>query len=349
MRRRLARLLLAGLLVAAAGGAIAHADGYVIPEPSPSSSIMADQKAVIVHRDGHEDLVISVGLDLGREGVEQSVQAMAWVIPVPSVPEVQTAPAALFEELDRISAPEIVYESESRGGLRLGVGADAQPPPVEVLERKEVGVYDVAVLAGREAGGLLDWLHAEGFQVPDALRPVLDAYIAEGWTFVAMRIAPGATRDELFDAEPIWLSFETGRMVYPMRLTGVRDTPLALRLYVLADHRYELEGFTVEFAGLAQVALPGGQMAGLLDREYFLTKLFDETVTPAEMSHDFYPQQAPTDELYRERVVHTYVSAGPRIGLGEVLFVCGLCWLGNVVLLALLVAAALILRRTQRR
>jgi hypothetical protein len=337
-------LLLAGWL-ASTGGLVARADGYVIPEPMPSSSIMADQRAVLVYQDGREDLVISVGLDLAA--LDAGAQ-MAWVIPVPSTPQVQAADAALFDELDQLSAPEIVYKTEYRRGHGWGLSAGNAPPPVQVLERKQVGVYDVAVLTSGEGHALLDWLHAEGFAVPDALQPPLDAYAAEGWTFVAMRIEPGADWTQVHDAAPIWLSFKTGRMVYPMRLTGVRDDPLALRLYVLADHRYEMDGFTVEFAGPVQVELPEGDMTALFGREFFLTKLFDETLTPAEMAADFYPYQALNDDPYREQVVQTYVSYGPSLGLGEVLCLGGLCCGGPLLLLAVLLSAIWLVIRHRR-
>lgn len=335
-------------LVVAVGGPVARADGYLISEETGTSSVMADQKAIMVYDGGREDLVISIGLDLGPE---QNQQEMAWVIPVPSRPEVQITEDELFDLLDQISAPEIVYETEQRGGLSWGIGAAAPDMAVELLERKQVGVYDVAVLTGEEAGALLTWLHEEGFNVPEALLPPLEAYIAEGWTFVAMRIAPEASSGQIQDAQPVWLSFDAEQMVYPMRLTAAHGEPLVLRLYILADHRYELEGFGVEFAGKTGIEAPDPAMAPLLDREWFFTKLFNPSVTPAEMAADFFPHQAASDEPYRETIVHTYVSTGmggPGAWLLELLCPCGLCWLGLVLLLVVIVAAIVLLKRRQQ-
>jgi hypothetical protein len=316
----------------------ARADGYIISEPVPSSSLMVDQQAVIAYRDGREDLVISADLDF-RGAAE--LPEMAWILPVPSPPDMRVTGDALFAELERLSAPEVVYRTEGRGGLLQGGVAHTAPAPVTVLERKQVGVYDVAVLAGREGGALLDWLHVEGFQVPDALRPALDAYVAEEWTFVAMRVAPGTDPNEVYRAEPIWLSFDATQMVYPMRLTGVRAEPLALRLYVLADHRYELDGFTVEFADNVQVEASDSVPNG----EYYLTRLFDGEVTPAQMAVDFYPRRAPDDEPYRIQVIQTDVSAGSGIGTAELLLLSGGCCLGLVAIVGVAVVAIVLLRR----
>jgi len=53
------------LLVLVAPG---HVDGYIIPAEEPGSSVMAGQKAVIVHHDGREELIISAGLALDQTG-----------------------------------------------------------------------------------------------------------------------------------------------------------------------------------------------------------------------------------------------------------------------------------------
>jgi len=339
-------LSLAIWLGAVGGRAPVRADGYIIMERT-SSDIMADQQAVLIYKEGHEDLIISIGLDLRGQTPPQE---MAWLIPTPSQPQVQLADGSIFDELNRIAAPEIIYRTERAGHPLWGVGAGAPPPepPVTVLERKEIGIYDVAVLAGKEAQGVLAWLHREGFQVPDALQAPLDAYIAEGWTFVALRIAPEPNPQGILNAQPVWLSFNSERPLYPMRLTVANGRPLSLRLYILADHRYALEGFTTEFAGRAEVTVEDPALASVLDREFFLTKLFDETVTPAEMSRDFYPYRAASDEPYREQVVYTQVVSGGGSGLLVSLCPCGLCWLGLLGILVLLIVIIVFLKRREK-
>lgn len=333
------------LLILPARALPARADGYIIPIEEASSSVMADQKAVVVYRDGREELILSAGLALG------AAQDLAWIIPVPSVPEVQVAGQDLFAALDRISAPEVVYRSEDRPGIALpffGVGAEApMAPPVEVIERRQVDVYDVAVLAAGDAQGLLAWLDTEGFVVPDELAPALDAYVMDGWGFVALRLAPGTEAEALMEARPVWLSFAANGPVYPMRLTAAVGRPLAVRLYVLTDHRHELEGFEVEYAGWVE---PGADeaLAALVDRPIFFTKLFDAAVGPEEMGTDFYPRQAAADESLRQQTVYTYVSASPTIGLGELGCLCGLCSGGGLIVLVLVVIAVRALRRRRQ-
>jgi len=340
---------LALVIIAAFGPVAVLADGYLIPEETGTSSYMADQQAIIFHRAGQEDMIISVGLDLeaGRNPPE-----MAWLIPVPSQPQVQTADRALFDELNRLSAPEIIYHTERGGGrgpVLPGLEGGAPPPlAVEVLERKQVGVYDVAVLAAGEEGKLLAWLQDEGFSLPDTLQPAVAAYAAEGWLFVAMRLSPDVTPGEQAEAQPIWLSFQSEQMVYPMRLTAAYGRPLALRLYVLADHRYRLDDFNVEFAGQVEVSAPDPALEPLLAGEWYLTKLFNPAVSPAAMAQDFYPRRASRDDPYREQIVYTHVTARSH-GPGEWVFLCGGCWLLQAILLMITLVAIALLRRRQRK
>jgi hypothetical protein len=337
--------LLAAAVLFTVSASEARADGYVISQPASSSSVMPGQRAVLIYRDGHEDLVISIDLDVRSA---PQVPDMAWVIPVPALPEIHVTNGALFDELDRLSAPEIIYQPEGQGARSSGTSAPAPTPSVEVLERNQVGIYDVAVLASQEGNALRDWLRTEGFGIPGAVQPVLDAYLAEQWVFVAMRIAPDADQSEISSSPPIWLSFDAAQMVYPMRLTGVRTTSLALRLYVLWDHRASLDGFTTEFAGDVQVDAPDGAMASTLYRSFYLTKLFDREVTPAEMATDFYPSQAPTDESYRERFVETTVTSRPAPMRVSPAILFGLGGSGLAGLLILIVVSIWLLRRRKR-
>jgi hypothetical protein len=333
-------------LVAAWATATARADGVIITESVDPSSVMSDQKAVVAHRDGREELIISVGLALQPE---QHREEWAWIIPVPAQPEVKATQPGIFAELDLISMPEIVWQAADEVEVEGALSQEVDKA-VEVLERAQVGVLDVAVLSGDQAATLLDWLEAEGFGVPRSLAAPIDAYMAEGWTFVAMRISPYASDYEIQDAQPVWLSFNTPEMVYPMRLTGVYGNPLGLRLYILADHRTELDGFEVEFAGPAQLAPFDRDLAAALEGDWFFTKLYNPAVQPSEMAVDFYPRQAVTDEAFRQVEVRTYYDIDDDETGGELLlglWPCGLCWVLLAFLLVLLLGVIYWLRRRE--
>jgi hypothetical protein len=60
-----------------------------------------DQRALIVHRDGKETLVIETAFE-GR-GTD-----FAWVVPTPNVPKIEEASTGLFRSLDHATRPELI-------------------------------------------------------------------------------------------------------------------------------------------------------------------------------------------------------------------------------------------------
>lgn len=281
----------------------ARADGAPFPYGRGADIAMPAQKAIIVYDEerGHEDLILSVQL------LSQGPEA-AWVVPVPSPPEVDTASAEWFVQLSDLTHPQVVTEV-----VRVFIEAPIAgvQEGVEVLSREQVGVYDVSVLSSDEPGALVEWLNENGYTFPQEGEPILDAYIEEGWYFMATRVLPGETAHIEGDVQPIWLSFDAGRPVYPMRLMGLVDGYVEMLIYVLADHRMEIKpsDFETEFAGELTLEPVASEEGGLVDlmtgRAYYVTKLRGGVIG-GEAVDDLVPQRAPSDEPYR-RVVHRRV------------------------------------------
>ncbi len=287
----------------------ARADGIPVPPYGHWGDIeMPGQKAIIVYdaEVGHEDLVLSVQL------LAESPEA-AWVVPVPSPPEVSTASAEWFVQLSDLTQPEIVTRTVPFPMIGAATKGGAQGG-VEVLSRERVGVYDVSVLSSDEPGALLEWLNENGYAFPEEGEPILDAYVEEGWYFLATRVLPGETANLEGDVQPLWLSFDTERPVYPMRLTALVDEYMDVLIYVLTDHRMEIKGseFEPEFAGeltLESVASEESDLVDLLTgRPYYVTKLHSWYFAAWETTDDLYFQRAASDEPYRRVIYRTVVD-----------------------------------------
>jgi hypothetical protein len=286
----------------------AHADGIPIPYGRDADIEMPGQKAIIVYDEeaGREDLILSVQL-LG-----ESSEA-AWVVPVPSLPEVNAASAEWFSYLSDLTQPKIAtrYVPFPMMG---GASEIATQKGVELLSREQVGVYDVSILSSDEPGALVEWLNDHGYSFPEEGEPILDAYVQEGWYFMATRVVPGETAYVEGDVHPIRLSFDTDEPVYPMRLTALVNSYMDVLIYVLADHRMEIKGedFKTEFAGpltLSPVASEEGDLANLLtSKTYYVTKLRSWSYASWEATDDLYLQQAATDESYRMVVYQTSIN-----------------------------------------
>jgi hypothetical protein len=124
----------------------------------------------------------------------------------------------------------VVYGSR---GLSPGM-VSLEGPGVDVLEEKTVGPYDVAILSAGDPAALVDWLNSNGYSFPEASEEIIEEYIRKGWYFVASRINIGEEASGLAKGtiEPLILSFESNRIVYPLRITSVSSDFCEVLLYV---------------------------------------------------------------------------------------------------------------------
>jgi hypothetical protein len=297
------------LLVTGAPGP-AHSDGIPITVEGYEVKMPSQQAIIVWDEDRrHEDLILSVEL-LG------SPEA-AWVVPVPSLPEVKTASPKWFEQLSELTAPRIEEKWEECDDCPDGcdcvttVGAEVG---VELLSRDQVGVYDVSILSADEPGTLLDWLHENGYAFPQEGGPLLDTYAEEGgWYFVAARVLPGESAALDGDAQPLWFSFDAEQPVYPMRLTALMKGSVHVLIYVLAEHRMEIAAptFETEFAGellpRRWISITDPDLLKLLtSRTWYVTKLRRWDLNAPELAEDLYPERASSDEAYHQVIYHTH-------------------------------------------
>jgi hypothetical protein len=196
-------------------------------------------------------------------------------------------------------------------------GASVPAVGVTVHSRKLVGDFEAVTISSTSGAALSDWLSEHGFAVPPAAAPVIAAYVAEGWVFIAVRLARETMRGTS-TPHPLVFRFETDRCIYPMRLTGVQERPLALDLYIFADQRAAARDMTVvRCASVDYASLGGGKeairvthsaLAGLAAGAPVATKL-SATLTPAQMQRDIEIQFRP----FRERGGSIYSGAAAQL------------------------------------
>ncbi|MFE0647370.1 DUF2330 domain-containing protein [Streptomyces sp. NPDC059534] len=224
----------------------AYACGCGAMIPSRSERIGVDREESAVRWDGRTETVVM------RFNVHGNARRAAWIMPVPGRAEVTLGEPALFEALESLTEPEERdrYHFWPREGdwpfdNPWGDGAAGAAPPgtgsgVGVVGRERLGPFDVARLTATDPEALGDWLHANGFELPERLPGALRPYVDRKWEYVAVRLAPlekGASLDGKLT--PLRISFASAELVYPMRLSRLAQTPQTLGLYILADHRME--------------------------------------------------------------------------------------------------------------
>lgn len=225
----------------------ALADGMFLPGPDfsamrPSS---AAQKGIMI-REGTDEVLL---LQTTYHG---PADRFAWVVPVPSKPsEMFPAEPAFVTETFKGTEPVVVTRFNrpgytvptASGSLPAAPGAAGPPPPVQVLEEKDVGNYHAVVLAATRGDELQKWLGKNQYHLPTEAQPVLDDYVRRGWVFVALKMQEKRARAQgvLTEVAPLGLRFKCPAegLVYPLTVSRVSAPPLtALLLCVIADEPY---------------------------------------------------------------------------------------------------------------
>jgi hypothetical protein len=112
---------------------------------------------------------------------------------------------------------------------------------VMVLEQSVVGPYAVVTLRASNGDALGPWLRSNGFDVPPNVDPIVKAYDAEGFDFIAMRLKPGANVQAM---QPVRVITQGADLTLPLRMvTAGVGANVGLALWVISEGRYEIDNF----------------------------------------------------------------------------------------------------------
>jgi len=285
--------LMLGLLVPS----VAWADGCFFP-PIGKDITEPSQIAAIFYSDGQEDLIIQVSY-------EGDVEDFAWVVPVPSLPEIKAVNFELFIDLSSLTSQSYDYFP---GNGRVF------EEEVMVYERKRVGSYDAATLSSEDPDSLINWLKENGYNFPEDARDIMGHYIEKNWYFVAMKISE-EKQQELYPPpqtpggtiHPVRFSFKNNEIIYPLKISSINKGETQVLLYVFADHKQEAKGFETEFANWiepqdVQYFL---YLKPFIKEKVFLTKL-RASFEQDEMENDVNLKQAEDDEPMKP-VINWYI------------------------------------------
>ncbi len=149
------------------------ADGGMIPPDYGlyDDIIVPEQKAVLYWDGYNEELILSTKVSLDK------VTDFAWVVPIQSStkPEVDEADEEIFFEVAKLFRIERA-ERNMQYLPTLG-GMTAEAPQVQVIETKEIDIYDITILKATDGSALLNWLNQNGYSFPEDKQKVLDYYI----------------------------------------------------------------------------------------------------------------------------------------------------------------------------
>ncbi len=178
--------------------------------------------------------------------------SFAWVLPTKGVVDVGLSSDLLFNTLDFMTTVQIIppylscpnscnYGGSSSSSTSGGAGGGLQGGGVDVIAQEVVGPYETVQLSASDPQALQTWLADHGYSIPADVVPVVDAYVNEGFNFLALKLVPGQGIDSM---KPVRVTTPGASPGLPLRMvaagTGV-TTPITL--WVLGEGRYKPANF----------------------------------------------------------------------------------------------------------
>jgi hypothetical protein len=219
------------------------------PRPLETPSVITDHRMI---------LTISQQESTLWDQIEYSGEpsSFAWVLPISGAVRVGLSADSVFKSLDQLTATTIIGPAldcptpppqSSSGCSSTTTVSDLSAVPlapdagVVVTSRAVVGPYETVQLKATDANALEAWLAKNGFAIPPDVKPVVDAYVAEKFDFLALRLVPGAG---IQDMRPVRVTTPGANAVLPLRMVAAGTGPvIGITLWVVGEGRYEPQNF----------------------------------------------------------------------------------------------------------
>ncbi len=176
----------------------------------------------------------------------------SWVLPIKQGARVEVANDAFFEVLDAGTAVTVQAPPEGcapqGGGFGCGssqsdglAGKSANGDGVTVVHQGTVGPYETVTLSAEDPNALNAWLEQHGYSVPKEVQPTIDAYVTEGFDFIALRLQPGKGVDQM---TPVRVVSPGAVYSLPLRMVAAGvGAKVSVILFVIGEGRYAAQNF----------------------------------------------------------------------------------------------------------
>lgn len=112
---------------------------------------------------------------------------------------------------------------------------------VSVVAQSVIGPYQAVTLHSNDGEGISEWLVANGFAIPDTVRPIVDAYTSARFDFIALRLRPGQGVRAM---QPVRIVTPGADTTLPLRMVAAGvGTKVGLTLWVIGEGRYRTQNF----------------------------------------------------------------------------------------------------------
>jgi hypothetical protein len=203
-------------------------------------------------------MVLSVSMDqttlYDQVRYSGSPQSFAWVLPISGTATIGLSADVVFDTLDALTHTSVVapplncapppycpYAPKATADASASFGMDAGSDPVQILKQEVVGPYETVQLASTDPNALSNWLTSHGYSIPSDIQPIIDAYVAAGMDFLALKLVPGASVTSM---RPVRVTTQGASPVLPLRMVAAgTGANVGVTLWVVGEGRYEPQNF----------------------------------------------------------------------------------------------------------
>jgi uncharacterized membrane protein YgcG len=226
----------------------ARACGGCFTPPAESESVITDEK-----------MILSVSMTqttlYDQINYSGSPASFAWVLPIKGTVTVGLSADVLFQVVNQLTTTEVeqpptncppppdCFEDEAPGVAAGAAAGDAASAGggVTVTSQAQVGPYETVQLHSNDGSALNSWLTAHGYQIPAADQVVIDAYVAQGFDFLALKLVPGAGVQSM---QPVRVTSQGAAPTLPLHMVAVGTGPTTgITIWVVADGRWAPSNF----------------------------------------------------------------------------------------------------------
>lgn len=242
--RKAATLAAGALLAALATPAAPSHACCMLPEDYQGRIGQNGQKALLIHHDGREELILGIDYRITPAPTPQTTPRpdsapalppnFTWIITVPAEPDAYAvAEAEIFDDLSSLTESLLPKPRETDSRLPELVTASA----LELGRRVQVGPYDIQPVRARGVEALTAlnlWLGENGFpqEDPDHMK----YFVEGGFTFLCVKVKPAEgsqSVDRGGQLPPLHLSFPSEKPYYPLKFSS-RQGVFDVNIWVLS-------------------------------------------------------------------------------------------------------------------
>jgi MYXO-CTERM domain-containing protein len=235
--------------LAMAGEREASACGGCLRPPKEVDTVITDEKMMLSISKDQTTLYDSIKYS-------GSPSSFAWVLPIKGTVTVGLSASILFQTIDALTATTVIppatppcsgSSSGSSSGASSSGGSSSGGPSssggVTVLAQQQVGPYETVQLKSPDGSALYKWLHKHGYEVPASDKTVMDAYVAEKFDFLALKLVPGAGIQQM---QPVRVTSSGASVSLPLHMVAVgTGATTGITIWVVADGRWEPQNFPI--------------------------------------------------------------------------------------------------------